>query len=492
MNALHWRTSRAAATLVLSVFLALTFEASGQYEAPPAPSSPAALQAQTPPAFSQQELDQMLAPIALYPDPLLSQILMAATYPLEVVEAARWTRANPNLRGDDAVKAVEQRDWDPSVKSLVAFPQILQMMDEKLDWTERLGDAFLAQESQVMDTIQGLRQKAYAAGNLASNDQIQVQQEGQTIVVQPANPDVVYVPYYDPTVVYGPWWWDDYPPIFWAPWPGYYYQTGFAWGIGITITTGFFFGDCDWHHHRVNVVHVNNFYYNRIVAGERHPPRVNRVPGAWHHDPDHRRGVPYREAAVRERYGHGAPSPGLRREFRGYPQPPSGEGGRRHEGERRIAPVSPLPPVGTPGGPALGGETRFPATPSPGSGERHVIRPSEQIPSIQIPGTRSVETRPRVSEGQTVRQFGGGTQAQPTMPREINRAPAEIRPHAFEGIGRGSEVRDFSARGRSSFEGMPRRQGVPAQQPSGGFSTPRSSAPQPSGGARIHSGHQRN
>src|SRR5216117_1870673 len=158
--------------------------------------------AQTPPAqrgasAAQPELDQMLAPIALYPDSLLTQILMAPTYPLEVVEAARWSRANPSLKGDQAVQAVTQNSWDPSVKSLVAFPQILQMMDEKLDWTERLGDAFLAQQTQVMDTVQNLRQKAYEAGNLKSTDQVRVDQQGQTIVVEPARPDVIYVPYYD-------------------------------------------------------------------------------------------------------------------------------------------------------------------------------------------------------------------------------------------------------------------------------------------------------
>src|SRR6185369_13968960 len=118
-----------------------------------------------------EQLDQMLAPIALYPDSLLSQILMASTYPLEIVEATRWSKANPNLNGDDAVKAAEQNGWDPSVTSLVAFPQILTMMDERLSWTERLGDGFLAQQAQMMDTVQALRQKAYAAGNLKSTEQ---------------------------------------------------------------------------------------------------------------------------------------------------------------------------------------------------------------------------------------------------------------------------------------------------------------------------------
>ena len=138
------------------------------------------------PTVTQQELDQMLAPIALYPDALLSQILMASTYPLEVIQAARWSKANPTLKGDEAVKAVDGNNWEPSVKSLVAFPQILTMMDENLNWMERLGDAFLAQEAQVMDTVQHLRQKAYEAGNLKSSNEVRVEQQGQTIVVEPA------------------------------------------------------------------------------------------------------------------------------------------------------------------------------------------------------------------------------------------------------------------------------------------------------------------
>ena len=288
---------------------------------------------QTRPAFSQQELDQMLAPIALYPDALLSQILMAATYPLEVVQAARWSRAHPEFTGDQAVKAVEQRDWDPSVISLTAFPQILVMMDEKLDWTERLGDAFLSQESQVMDTIQNLRQRAMAAGNLQSNDQIRVEQHGQTIVIIQAVPQIVYVPYYNPIIVYGPWWWDAYPPIYWDPWPGYYYRPGFSvsffWGIGIPVSAGFFYGDCDWHHRRVNIVNVNNYYYNTYYTSRysssqtRSSPtspattfkRGSSVPIAWQHDPEHRRGVPYREPSLQQKFERSGTVPKAKRDF---------------------------------------------------------------------------------------------------------------------------------------------------------------------------------
>jgi len=268
-------------------------------------------QAQAQRNYSQAELDQMLAPIALYPDPLLSQILMASTYPIEVVEAARWTRANPGLKGDAAVRAVQNEDWDPSVKSLVAFPQILQRMDEQLEWTRSLGDAFLAQEPQVMEEVQVLRQRAHAAGNLRSDSQIHVEQQGRTIIVQPASPQVVYVPYYDPLVVYGTWWWPAYQPVVWAPWPGYvrpYHSAvsvGLWWGAPVSVSVGFFFGNFDWHQRHVRVVHPTAYYYrppvvvvnrtvvNRTVVVER---------GRWQHDPHHRRQVEYRAPEVKQRY----------------------------------------------------------------------------------------------------------------------------------------------------------------------------------------------
>lgn len=237
----------------------------------------------------------MLAPIALYPDPLLTQILMASTYPLEVVKAARWARAHPGLQGEEAVRAVADEDWDPSVKSLVAFPRVLQMMDERIDWTQQLGEAFLAQEPYVLETVQQLRRRAYAAGNLTSNSDVVVSQEGSQIVIVPANPQVIYVPYYDPWVVYGTWWWPN-PPIWWAPWPGYVYprtSVTIVWGGGIPITTNFFFGIFDWHAHRVDVRPVRNFYYR--------PRVVHTAPTRWQHEPAHRY-VPYRRPELRQRY----------------------------------------------------------------------------------------------------------------------------------------------------------------------------------------------
>jgi hypothetical protein len=213
-------------------------------------------------AYSRAELDQMLAPIALYPDPLLSQILMASTDPAEVAEAARWSRAHPGVEGDAAVRMVQDYEWDPSVKSLVAFPQLLARMDENPDWTRKLGDAFIVQEPVVMEAVQGLRRRAQEAGQLASDERLRVIQQPGAIVIEPANPQYVYVPYYDPLIAYGPWWWSAYPPFYWAPWPGYVraYRPGFWWGAPIGVSLGFFFGGVDWPRRYVRVVRTDNYY----------------------------------------------------------------------------------------------------------------------------------------------------------------------------------------------------------------------------------------
>ena len=201
--------------------------------AQPAPSAQKAA-----PTFKPEEIEALVAPIALYPDSLLSQVLMASTYPLEIVYAARWLKANPNVKGEAAVKAVGDKPWDVSVKSLVAFPQILEPMNDKLDWTQRLGDAFLAQQKEVLDAVQRLRAKAQENGNLKSTEQQKVIVEPppagstqQTIIIEPANPEVVYVPAYNPATVYGYWGYPAYPPYYWPPYPAYY--PGYAYGAGI-------------------------------------------------------------------------------------------------------------------------------------------------------------------------------------------------------------------------------------------------------------------
>ncbi|GAA0723482.1 DUF3300 domain-containing protein [Dokdonella soli] len=263
-------------------------------------------------AFSQQELDHMLAPVALYPDALLTQVLTAATYPLEVVEAARWSHAHPDLTGTDAVSAADAQNWDPSVKALLAFPDLLHMMDGKLDWTEHLGDAFLAQQAQVMDTVQGLRHKAATAGNLESGGELRVDDNDGMIDIEPAASDLVYLPYYDPNVVYGAWWWPAYPPMYWAAWPGYDWQGGFAWGVGVAISVDFFFDDFDWRHHCINVFdHGRPWHQRGRLAGDE-PSHI------WQHDPMHRRGVAYRDPGLNNRFGRASVAAGTPAAFRGH------------------------------------------------------------------------------------------------------------------------------------------------------------------------------
>ena len=246
------------------------------------------------PIFTQQELDQMLAPIALYPDALLTQVLMAATYPEEVVEAAHWSREHPDLAGDAAVNAAGQEDWDPSVISLTAFPQLLAEMNARPEWTEQLGDAFLGQQAQVMNTVQTLRQQAQSAGNLQSSEQVRVLQQERTIVIEQTRPEIVYVPYYSPTVVYGPWWWDR-PPVYWDPWPGYHsgFSPGYYWGSGIHVGLGFFYSSFDWHRHHVNIHRhhqLRGHQYHRHSDGVKHRPGKSEK---WRHNAKHKRNVPY-------------------------------------------------------------------------------------------------------------------------------------------------------------------------------------------------------
>ena len=271
--------------------------------------------------FKEEELDQMLAPIALYPDALLSQVLMATTYPADVAEAANWSKSHPDQQGDEAVNAVENQPWDPSVKSLVAFPQILATMEQDLDWVQKVGDAFLAQPEDVMDSVQKLRSAAHEEGNLESNEQQKVvieeaQETKETIVViEPASPQVVYVPTYNPTVIWGRWWWPLFPPVYLPPPPGWRFgaalTTGIAFGIGIGITNALW-GGFRWGRGGVNI-NVNR--YNNINVNNRINSNDRNV--NWNHNAANRRGVPYRDAKSRERYGNQVPGRENRKDYRG-------------------------------------------------------------------------------------------------------------------------------------------------------------------------------
>jgi hypothetical protein len=252
--------------------------------------------ASEPESFSQAELDQMLAPVALYPDTVLSHLLIAATYPLEVVQATRWVQEHPGLDGEEAVAAVEDQDWDPSVKALVAFPDLLRRMNDDLEWTQRLGEAFMVQEEDVVTTVQGLRERAYAAGNLRSNEQVQVVREREVIYVEPARPNIVYVPYYDPRVVYGNWWWPGYQPVYWKRPFGFNVGVTYHWGTGYRIMPSWFYiSSFHWTRRQVVVVH-HHHYHNRPRPVFHSSRAVGRYGGAnrWEHNPRHRRGVAYR------------------------------------------------------------------------------------------------------------------------------------------------------------------------------------------------------
>jgi hypothetical protein len=248
---------------------ALLWPASAQ-EWPANPDLPAPAQgapASQPPQQTPEQLQQLVAPIALYPDSLVAQILAASTFPEQVVEADRWVQAHPNLKGDALGHAVDQQPWDPSVKALIAFPSVLGNMDKNLSWTSSLGDAYYNQQPDVMDAIQVMRRRAEQAGNLKSTPQQTVETRGSTIVIQPAQPEVVYVPAYDPWVVYGG------PVVAWPGWysyPGIWYDGPYVWwGVGLEV--GWFGGwgwgwghwGCDWHHHWATYDHYPYYSHSR-------------------------------------------------------------------------------------------------------------------------------------------------------------------------------------------------------------------------------------
>jgi hypothetical protein len=310
------RNSSVAVLLVCALFGAVTTvraQEQGQ------PSQPAQQRPQAQPAPQQlwpaDQLDNLVAPIALYPDPLLGQILVASTYPLEVVEASQWLQRNRNLRGQELLDAAKQQPWDPSIQALVAVPDALEKLNQDIRWTTDLGNAFLSQQADVMSAVQRMRARAQANGRLASTPQqtVTAQEQGgqQVIVIEPANPQVIYVPAYDPFYVWGPPVWGYYPSL-------YYPAFGFGFGSGFNLSFCFggwggWFGwgwGPNWFGHSV---YVNSYFFDHYgfhhgYGGGYH----GRT--AWSHDPGHRMNVPYRDSQVAARYGGG--SMGFRDSFR--------------------------------------------------------------------------------------------------------------------------------------------------------------------------------
>lgn len=249
--------------------------------------------------LSQPQLQSLVSSIALYPDSLLSQMLMAATYPLEVAEAANWLRSNPHLAGTQLQEALKPQTWDNSVKSLTSFPDALYMLGNKLDWTQKLGDAYLAQPKDLMQAVQTLRAKAKQAGNLQSNQQVQVSTEQSNIIIVPANPQVIYVPTYNPTVVYGAWPYPAYP-----PYPAYNPAWGLmAFGAGMAVGAALW-STPHWGSGSITVNNntFNNFNRNYNSVGNQASEHLGGSSN-WNYNPAHRDGVPYSNSALNNRYG---------------------------------------------------------------------------------------------------------------------------------------------------------------------------------------------
>jgi len=322
-----------AALLSLGLVVLFLPSASAQSQSSP-PASQAGDQLLKP-----EQLDALVAPIALYPDNLLSLVLMASTYPLEVVQADRWAKENKNLKGDEQKAAADKQGWDDSISSLLATPDVLSMMSTKLDWTMKLGDAVLAQQADVMDAIQRLRSKAEANNKLTTTKQQTVtkrQEQGrQVIYIEPTDPNTVYVPYYDPAVVYGSWPYPAYPPYYFG-YPGYIagglIATGLTFGAGYALGRwasggNYWGGGFNWNNNNINI--------NR--------PRVNPLNGSnWQHRVEHRHGVRYNNPRVQQRFGNNRTRAGAanRMDFRGRGgnqvlRPGGGQGANRPGAGRR-------------------------------------------------------------------------------------------------------------------------------------------------------------
>jgi hypothetical protein len=400
-------------------------------------------------ALSPGELDSLVSPIALYPDPLLAQALAASTYPLEIVTARRWVQQNSNLKGKALVEAAGKQDWDPSIQALVAFPDVLQMMDQSLDWTTALGNAFLAQQSDVMAAVQRMRMKAQQSGKLESNAQQQVQTstvEGQpTIVIQPADPQVIYVPSYEPAAVYGP------APEYY-PYPAVAYSPGAVWAgaisFGLGVAVGAIFNGCcgggwgwgwgcSWGNHASLYVNNNFFANNRnafVNRGNWGNSYVGNGRNGWNHNPRYRGSVPYpnRDVANRFNGGRGGLRPSQLPANVGNIRPPGSQGGAsRLQGN-----------IGgnRPGG--GGRPSQLPSNPGaanrPGGGGRVGQLPAN--PGSNRPGAGSIGSANRVSPGG---QWGGWSGS---------KAAAGNRGGAFGG-GSAGQARQFSNRGARSMGG---------------------------------------
>jgi hypothetical protein len=276
-------------------------------------ASPQSAQVSSPqsqaPLIPPDQLDSLVAPIALYQDPLLAQTLAASTYPLELIQLQQWLAKNPGLKDKALADAVAKQTWDPSIQAMAALPDVVKRLADDIQWTTDLGNAFLAQQSGVMDAVQRMRKKAQDTGNLKSTEQQKVEtkviENKSVIVVEQANPQVIYVPSYDPYAVYGPPIYP-YPPIYYPP--AGYYAAGMAISFGVGLAMGAAWGGgwgwgCGWGgNNNININNNNNFIRNsNINGGNRN--NIGNGNASWKHNPQHRGGAPYRDQATADRFG---------------------------------------------------------------------------------------------------------------------------------------------------------------------------------------------
>jgi len=270
------------------------------------PPAPAAAPVEQATLYPPDQLDSLVAPIALYPDPLLAQTLAASTYPLEIVQLQQWLVKHPDLKEKKLAKKVAEQPWDPSIQAMAALPDLVNRLAADIQWTTDLGNAFLAQEADVMQAVQRMRAKAQSTGNLKSTPQqvvkTEVVESRNVIVIEQASPQVVYVPSYNPVVVYGspvyP-----YPPIYYPPVGAYAAGAAISFGVGVAMGAAWGGGwgwNAGWGHNDINVNYNNNF--NRNANINRNAVAGNR----WQHQPQHRGGAPYRDRATANRYGGAA------------------------------------------------------------------------------------------------------------------------------------------------------------------------------------------
>jgi hypothetical protein len=456
------RSSFLLCSFALASLLVLLQPAVYSQETPAQPS--AEEQAKAAP-FKAEELEQIAAPIALYPDALLAQVMMASTYPLEIVLAARWAKEHPDVKGDAVAKAVENETWDPSVKSMVAFPDVLNMMNEKLDWTQKLGDAVLAQRKELMDAVQRLRVKAKDSGNLKSGKEQTVKTEAapagatapQVIIIESPSPEVVYVPTYNPTVVYGAWPYPAYPPYYYYP-PGYVAgATFFSFSAGVIVGSALW-GGCNWGHSdiNVNVNRYNNFNRNNINNVNRNNVNNNR----WEHNSSHRQGVGYRDSATQQKYGRGSSQQSLqaRENYRGRDASNGqlGTGNRGGQENRDLGSQQNRDLAGRNESRDLSGQENRDL--GGGSESRDLGGGGNENRNLGGGG----ESRDMGNRSNEYRDLGGGAEnrnmsdASRDFDRSSGAASSGRSSDAFRGVDNAAQTRAHSSRGSSSRGGMSR------------------------------------